>query len=177
VSRNTSPLDSAVVSLCALQAGDMAAYSVIPRQAKLVGTVRSFKHEVQQMLEERLGRLVESVALGFGATASLEYTRVYPATINTAAEAELVADTAEALLGAARVQRDLTPSMGAEDFAFMLQVKPGAYFRLGQGDAACGGGFLHSPRYDFNDEVLPLGAAMFCALAERALAPAQPATT
>ena len=85
-------------------------------------------------------------------------------------ENQIISDTK--LLKNMELVRDLTPSMGAEDFAFMLQVKPGAYFRLGQGDAACGGGFLHSPRYDFNDEVLPLGAAMFCALAERALAAA-----
>jgi amidohydrolase len=171
VSRNVSPIDSAVVSLCAIHAGDMNAYSVIPRQAKLVGTVRSFRHEVQQMIEERLGRLVESVAVGFGATATLDYKRVYPATINTVAEARFVGDTAADLVGEAQVIRDLPPSMGAEDFSFMLQVKPGAYFRLGQGDSANGGGFLHSPRYDFNDAVLPLGAAMFCALAERALMP------
>ncbi len=174
VSRNVSPIDSAVVSLCAMQAGDMAAYSVIPRQARLVGTVRSFRHEVQQMIEERLARMVESVAISFGATATLDYRRVYPATINSSAEARFLGDTAAALVGEARVVRDLPPSMGAEDFAFMLQVKPGAYFRLGQGDSACGGGFLHSPRYDFNDDVLPLGAAMFCALAERALPLPQP---
>jgi hippurate hydrolase len=106
-----------------------------------------------------------------GATATLDYRRVYPATINTVPEARFVGDTAAALVGEAQVIRDLPPSMGAEDFSFMLQVKPGAYFRLGQGDSASGGGFLHSPRYDFNDDVLPLGAAMFCALAERALAP------
>lgn len=175
VSRNVAPLDSAVVSLCAMQAGDLAAYSVIPRQARLVGTVRSFRADVQAMIEERLARMVESVASAFGATATLDYQRGYPATVNDAAHARRVGDVAAALLGEARVVRDLTPSMGAEDFAFMLQVRPGAYFRLGQADAqGTGGAFLHSPRYDFNDAVLPLGAAMLCAIARRALAEGPP---
>lgn len=175
VSRNLSPLDSAVVSLCAMQAGDMAANSVIPRQARLTGTVRTFRADVQQMIEERLARLVESVAAGFGATATLDYHRGYPATVNDPVHARRVAEVARSLVGEARVVSDLSPSMGAEDFAFMLQVKPGAYFRLGQADPAAPAGsspFLHSPRYDFNDAVLPLGAAMFAGLARRALAPA-----
>jgi amidohydrolase len=177
VSRNVHPHDSAVVSLCALQAGDTGAYSVIPRQARLVGTVRSYKREVQDLIEERLGRLVESVAIGFGATATLDYKRVYPATINSPSEARFAADTAAAVVGEARVVRDLTPSMGAEDFSFMLQVKPGAYFRLGQGETCPGGGggFLHSSRYDFNDDVLPLGATLFATLAERGMAAGSPA--
>jgi len=167
VSRNVNPLDSAVVSLCGMQAGDLGAMSVIPRQARLIGTVRTFKREVQDMIEERLGRLVESVAVGFGATASLNYQRVYPATINTPAEAAFAAEVAKSLVGADKVLRDLPPSMGAEDFSFMLQTKPGAYLRIGQGgDASC---FLHNGRYDFNDEILPLGAALLASLAERAM--------
>ncbi len=167
VSRNVNPLDNAVVSLCAMQAGDLGAYSVIPRQARLMGTVRTFRREVQDMLEERLGRMVESVAIGFGATATLDYKRSYPATINTPREAMFAADVAASLVGEEHVIRDLPPSMGAEDFSFMLQTKPGAYFRLGQGGE--GGCFLHSTRYDFNDEVLPLGAALFASLAEQAM--------
>ena len=167
VSRNVNPLDNAVVSLCAMQAGDLGAYSVIPRQARLMGTVRTFRREVQDMLEERLGRLVESVAIGFGATATLDYKRSYPATINTPREAMFAADVAASLVGEEHVIRDLPPSMGAEDFSFMLQTKPGAYFRLGQGGE--GGCFLHSTRYDFNDEVLPLGGALFASLAEQAM--------
>jgi hippurate hydrolase len=165
VARNVSPVDSAVISLCAMQAGDTGAFSVIPREAKLVGTVRTFRPEVQDMVEERLARLVDSVAVGFGATATLHYTRTYPATINSAEHAEFAADVAAALVGEDRVTRQMSPSMGAEDFSFMLQVKPGAYLRLGQG----GGAFLHNPRYDFNDEVLPLGAALFAGLVERSL--------
>ena len=167
VSRNVHPLDNAVVSVCAMQAGDLGAFSVIPRQARLVGTVRTFKREVQDMIEERLGRLVESVALGFGATATLAYRRSYPATINTPAEAQFAGDVAASLVGEAKVVRYLPPSMGAEDFSFMLQTRPGAYLRLGQGGEA--GCFLHSPRFDFNDDVLPLGAALFASLAEQSL--------
>jgi len=167
VSRNINPLDSAVVSLCAMQAGDLGAFSVIPRQAQLIGTARSFKRDVQDMIEERLGRLVESVALGFGATARLDYHRMYPATINTPREAKFAGDVAAALVGEDKVVRNLPPSMGAEDFSFMLQSKPGAYLRIGQGGE--GGCFLHSTRYDFNDDILPLGAALLASLAERAM--------
>jgi len=171
VSRNVSPIDQAVVSLCAMHAGDTAAYSVIPREARLVGTVRTFRRDVQDMIEERLGRLVESVAVGFGATARLKYRRSYPATINSEREAEFAARVAASLVGDAKVERKLPPSMGAEDFSFMLQVKPGAYLRLGQGGE--GGCFLHNSRYDFNDDVLPLGAALFASLVEQAL-PTEP---
>ena len=167
VSRNVNALDNAVVSLCAMQAGDPGAFSVIPRQARLVGTARSFKREVQDMLEERLGRLVESVALGFGATARLDYQRMYPATVNTAREARFAGDVAASLIGEDKVIRDLPPSMGAEDFAFMLQSKPGAYLRIGQGGE--GGCFLHSTRYDFNDDILPLGGAVMASLVEQAM--------
>jgi metal-dependent amidase/aminoacylase/carboxypeptidase family protein len=104
------------------------------------------------------------VAVGFGATAVLKYERMYPATINTPAEAAFAADVAAALVGPERVVRDLAPSMGAEDFAFMLQVKPGAYLRIGQGgENNC---FLHNSRYDFNDDILPLGAALLASLVE-----------
>jgi metal-dependent amidase/aminoacylase/carboxypeptidase family protein len=156
-----------VLSLCAMQAGDLGAMSVIPREARLVGTVRTFRRDVQDMVEERLSRLVDSVAMAFGATASLSYQRTYPATVNTPREAQFAAETAVALVGADKVVQDLPPSMGAEDFSFMLQIKPGAYLRLGQGSE--GSSFLHSPRYDFNDAVLPLGAALFAALIERSL--------
>ncbi|WP_280154290.1 M20 aminoacylase family protein [Piscinibacter sp. XHJ-5] len=167
VARNVNPLDSAVVSLCAMQAGDLGAFSVIPRQAQLIGTARTFKRDVQDMIEERLGRLVESVALGFGATARLDYHRMYPATINTPHEARFAGDVAASLVGEDKVIRDLSPSMGAEDFSFMLQSKPGAYLRIGQGGE--GGCFLHSTRYDFNDEILPLGGAFLASLIERAM--------
>ncbi|MBP7567519.1 MAG: M20/M25/M40 family metallo-hydrolase, partial [Burkholderiaceae bacterium] len=173
VSRNVRPIDGAVVSLCAMQAGDLGAMSVLPGKATLVGTVRTFNPEVQALVERRLSELCSAVALGFGATASVRYERIYPATVNTPECAHFAADVAESLVGAEHVQRDLEPSMGAEDFSFMLQVKRGAYLRLGQGgEANC---FLHNSRYDFNDEVLPLGAALHAAIVERSMPLAMPA--
>ena len=170
VSRNVKPVDSAVISLCAMQAGDLGAMSVVAGSATLVGTVRTFKTEVQALIERRLNELCGSVAQAFGATAVVTYQRMYPATVNTAAEARFAGDVAESLVGAANVVRDLEPSMGAEDFSFMLRVKPGAYLRLGQGTAnGLGSCHLHNNRYDFNDEVLPLGAALHASLAEQAM--------
>ena len=168
VSRNVSALDAAVITVASVQAGDPLAMSVIPDQAKLVGTVRTFRHSVQSMVEDRMRALIEQIAAGFGASAQLHYEKIYPATINTPKEAMFVADVATELFGADHVVRDLQPSMGAEDFSFMLQHKPGAYFRLGQGGAE-GGCFLHNPHYDFNDAVIPTGAGLFAALVERAM--------
>lgn len=169
VARNVAPLDQAVVSLCALRAGELGAFSVIPSSAKLVGTVRSFKPAVQQLIEERLAALVESIALGLGGSATVQYTRSYPATINTPQEAAFAAMVARDLVGAEQVDSELPPSMGSEDFSFMLQAKPGAYLRIGQASDAGSGCGLHNPRYDFNDEILPLGAALFASLIEHGL--------
>jgi amidohydrolase len=167
VSRNVRPIDSAVISLCAMQAGDVHAMSVIPGKATLVGTVRTFSPDVQDLVERRLNELCSAIALGFGATAVVTYERVYPATINTPREADFAATVAESLVGADHVIRDMDPSMGAEDFSFMLQVKPGAYMRIGQGgEGSC---MLHNSRYDFNDEILPLGSALHASLIERAM--------
>ena len=167
VSRNVRPIDSAVISLCAMQAGDVHAMSVIPGKATLVGTVRTFQPDVQDLVQRRLSELCSAVALGFGATAAVHYERVYPATINSPREAAFAADVAESLVGADHVVRDMDPSMGAEDFSFMLQVKPGAYMRIGQGgEGSC---MLHNSRYDFNDEILPLGSAIHASLIERAM--------
>ena len=168
VSRNVRAIDSAVVSLCAVQAGDLGAFSELPGSATLVGTVRTFDHEVQALVERRLHELCSAVGMAFGATVALDYQRIYPATINTEAEARFAGDVAEALLGAENVVRDLEPSMGAEDFSFMLQTKPGAYLRLGQGTGASGSA-LHNSRYDFNDEILPLGSALHASLIEQAM--------
>ncbi len=175
VSRNVRPIDSAVISLCGMRAGELSAMSVIPGSATLTGTVRSFKPEVQDLLERRLQEMCSAVALAFGATASVQYERMYPATINSEAEARFAGDVAQSLVGRDHVVRDLEPSMGAEDFSFMLQVKPGAYLRIGQGAengvGSCG---LHNSRYDFNDEILPLGAALHASLAEQAMPLAAP---
>ncbi len=168
VSRNVRPLDSAVISLCAVQAGDLGAFSVIPGTATLVGTVRSFDPAVQEMVQRRIQEVCGAIALGFGATASVRYERIYPATINTEEHAIFAGDVAEKLVGADNVVRDLEPSMGAEDFSFMLQSRPGAYLRLGQGMGP-GNSALHNSRYDFNDDILPLGAALHASLIEQAM--------
>jgi amidohydrolase len=170
VSRNVRPIDNAVISLCAMRAGELGAMSVIPDSATLVGTVRSFSPQVQALVERRLTEMCSAVAQGFGATATVHYERSYPATINTAAEARFAADVAQSLVGQEHVVRDLEPSMGAEDFSFMLQVKPGAYMRIGQGEVnGVGSCFLHNSRYDFNDAILPLGAALHASLIEQAM--------
>jgi amidohydrolase len=167
VSRNVRPIDAAVVSICAVQAGDLGAMSVIPGEATLVGTVRTFSARVQAQVEQRLTELCTAIAGGFGATATIKYERIYPATINTAPEAMFAADVAESLVGAKNVDRSMEPSMGAEDFSFMLQKKAGAYLRIGQDVRE--GAFLHNSRYDFNDEILPLGAALHASLIEQGM--------
>jgi hippurate hydrolase len=169
VSRNVRAIDSAVISLCAVQAGDLGAFSVMPGTATLVGTVRTFDPAVQDRVEQRLQELCSAVALGLGATAKVNYERIYPATINSPTEAAFAADVAQSLVGVENLDRQLEPSMGAEDFSFMLQHKPGAYLRLGQSTGAQPGVPLHSSRYDFNDEVLPLGAALHASLIEQAM--------
>jgi amidohydrolase len=167
VSRNVRPIDGAVISLCAVQAGDLHAMSVIPGKATIVGTVRTFLPEVQALVERRLGELCSAVALGMGATATVQYERIYPATTNSPAEAKFAGDVAEGLVGAEHLDRDMEPSMGAEDFSFMLQTKPGAYLRIGQGGE--GNCFLHNARYDFNDDILPLGSALHAGLIEQSM--------
>lgn len=168
VSRNVHPLEAAVLSFGHIHAGSASAASVIPGQAKLVGTVRTFSDEVQKVVETRMRALIASISEGYGAKAEFNYMRNYPATINTSACAHFVADVATDLFGAERVVRDLTPSMGSEDFSFMLKKVPGAYFRLGQGGAE-DGRFLHNPKFDFNDDVIPVGSATFAALVERSM--------
>ena len=168
VSRNVSPIDTAVVSLCAMHAGNLASMSVIPRDARLVGTVRTFRPQTQDAIEKRLTELVQSIAAAFGANATLKYERMYPATVNSEAQATFAAHVADGIVGRENVVRDLEPSMGSEDFSFMLRERPGAYARLGQGGAE-GGCFLHNTRYDFNDGVIPVGAAYLASLAESAL--------
>lgn len=179
VSRNVKAMDNAVISICAVRAGDLGAMSVVPESATLVGTVRTFKPEVQDQVERRLKELCAAVAQGFGAIATMKYERIYPATINSPAEYTLATAVADQLVGAENVVRNLEPSMGSEDFSFMLRVKPGAYLRLGQGEqlpdgkggtvGGVGSRFLHNSCYDFNDSVLPLGSALFAGIVERSL--------
>lgn len=170
VSRNVRAIDSAVVSICAMHAGDPGAMSVVPGKASLVGTVRTFSPAVQDLVERRLHELCGAVAQGFGATATVHYERIYPATINSLNESLFAARVAQSLVGADHVVRDLEPSMGSEDFSFMLQAKPGAYMRIGQGaENGIGSCVLHNDRYDFNDDILPLGAALHASLVEQSL--------
>ena len=177
VSRNVKALDNVVVSLCAMQAGDLSAMSVVPGSATLVGTVRTFKPAMQDFVEQRLKQLCAGIAEGMGATATVNYERIYPATINSPPEYALAAHVAEQLVGAENLVRNLEPSMGSEDFSFMLREKPGAYLRLGQGEqgtdgqGGVGSRFLHHSCYDFNDSVLPLGAALFAGIVEHSLRP------
>jgi hippurate hydrolase len=167
VSRVVDPLDPAVVSITRLFAGGEA-YNVIPSEARLGGTVRAFRAEVQDRIETALERLCAGIAAGHGVQAQLEYRRGYPPTINSAAEAALCAEAARAVAGETNVRTDLPPSMGAEDFSYMLREKPGCYVWIGNGLEE-GGCMLHNPLYDFNDAILPLGVAYWVKLVERLL--------
>ena len=170
VARNVSAFEQAVISICSMQGGHPAAMSVIPGEVRLVGTVRTYNEAIQQAIEDRLTQLCSGIAQGFGASAEVIFERGYPATLNTVPEANFAADVAASLVGEDKVWRDMLPSMGGEDFSFMLQAKPGAYIRIGQGAPHGPGPHpLHNSRYDFNDEILPLGAALHASLIEQAL--------
>jgi hippurate hydrolase len=167
ISRNIDPLESAVVSFHYLHSGMPRALSVIPDRVECAGMVKWYSAAVQEIAERRLRQVVSQSAELFGANAEIDYEPLYPPTINTAENAEQVMRVATRLLGAENVEWDMKPSMGSEDFAFMLEARPGAYFRLGTGGRR--DRFLHSPRYDFNDDVIPIGAAVFGGIAEDAL--------
>ncbi len=166
-SRTLDPLDAAVLSVTRFHAGD--AYNVIPDHAVLGGTVRAFRPEVQDQVEAAMERICNGIAASFGVQVSLDFRRGYPATINSAAEAEACRQVAAALVGPEQVRTDLRPSMGAEDFSYMLQTRPGCYVWLGNGLGE-GGCMLHNPHYDFNDDILPIGASYWARLTEHLLA-------
>jgi|APFre7841882724_1041349.scaffolds.fasta_scaffold00913_2 amidohydrolase len=165
-SRTVSPVDAAVVSVTQFHAGDT--WNVIPAEAVLRGTTRAFRPEVQDEIEAGVRRVAAGIDAAYGTTSSVRYERRYPPTVNTAPEAMLAAQAMRSLVGDANVHTALPPTMGAEDFAFMLQARPGAYAWIGNGPGE-GGCVLHNPRYDFNDDILPLGAAYWVALAEQEL--------
>jgi amidohydrolase len=167
VSRNVKPVDTAVLSVTQIHAGD--AYNVIPQQAFIRGTARAFSAETLGMIEENMQRIATGVASGFGATAELDFRIVFPPLINDASEAAFIADVAAELVGADNVNPNAGLVMASEDFSFMLNSRPGAYIRIGNGDEL-GGCQVHNPGYDFNDDVLGLGASLFAQLAERKLA-------
>src|SRR5579883_2456290 len=165
-SRNTHPVDSAVVSVTQIHAGD--AWNVIPEQVLLRGTARAFKPAVRDMVERRMKEVVDGIAAAHGATATYIYKRNYPPTVNHERETEIAARAAASVVGEANVDRNPMPTMGGEDFAFMLEQKPGCYIFIGNGPSD-GGRVLHSPHYDFNDEVLPIGASYWATLVEQVL--------
>jgi amidohydrolase len=167
VSRNVDPVDSAVITIGFMRGG--SAYNVIPDELHIGGTVRSFRPEVRDLLERRMGEVAHGTAALHGAAAELDYRRGYPPTINHADEAMFAADVAAEICGEAQVDRNVAPSLGGEDFSYMLQAVPGAMLWVGNGPGE-GGCLLHNTRYDFNDGALPVGVSFFVRLAERFLA-------
>jgi hippurate hydrolase len=166
-SRIIDPLESVVVSVTQVMAGDT--WNVLPEEVTLRGTTRALTPEIHATIQPLMKRIADGIAAANGCTADLQPRIGYPATVNTAAEVRLAAEAAEKVVGAARVDTDVVPLMGAEDFAFMLKKRPGAYVWLGNGPGE-GGCLLHNPSYDFNDEILPIGASYWAALVETTLA-------
>jgi amidohydrolase len=166
-SRNLDPLDSGVVSIGFVNGG--SAYNVIPDDLHIGGTVRTFRPQAQRLVERRVGEIARGVAATHGANAEVSYRRGYPPTVNHAAEAEFAAAVAAEICGFDQVDGNIAPSMGGEDFSYMLNARPGAMVWLGNGPGE-GGCLLHNARYDFNDEAIPVGVSFFARLAERFLA-------
>jgi hippurate hydrolase len=164
VARNVNPLEAAVISICTFQAGH--ADNVIPQHAKLRGTARALSPKVRDLLQKRVREVVEGTARAYGAKAKLTYTTGYPVLVNEERKTAFAADVAKEVAGRDKVNTNSAPLMGAEDFAFMLQERPGAFIYIGNGDSAN----LHNPAYDFNDEAIPLGTSYWVRLAETALA-------
>ncbi|OOY26846.1 peptidase M20 [Thioclava sp. L04-15] len=166
VSRAVDPTDAAVISVTQIHAGHTL--NVIPDEVILRGTVRTLRPATRDFVQAEMTRRAEMIAEAFHASAELTYQRRYPATINSPEAAETARRAAEAIVGRDAVQTDYAPSMASEDFAFLLEKVPGAYGWIGNGSAE-GGRNLHSPHYDFNDEILPLGVQFFVEVARRAL--------
>jgi hippurate hydrolase len=175
ISRNKKPIDAGVVSVTMIHAGE--ATNVIPDRCELQGTVRTFTIEVLDLIEQRMREIAEHTCAAYGVHCEFEFERNYPPTINAAHEAEFARRVMAGIVGEDQVLKQ-EPTMGAEDFAYMLQAKPGAYCFIGNGDGGHremghGGGpcMLHNPSYDFNDELIPLGATYWVRLVEAWLAP------
>jgi len=163
VSRNVDPLKSAVVSIFMFRAGNTD--NVIPQTVQLRGTARSLAPEVRDLLEKRLPVVVESTAAAYGAKAKLTYKRGYPVLVNHEKQTEFAASVAGQIAGQDKVDTGLPPMMGAEDFSFMLNARPGAFIWIGNGTSAG----LHHPSYNFNDEAIPFGTSYWVKLVETAL--------
>ena len=163
VARNISPVDTAVLSVTKIASGD--AYNVVPQTAVMAGTARAFKTEVMDLIEERLRRVVEGVATGFGATATVDFRKIFAPLHNDPVHTVSYADAAAELVGEDAVDRAKGPAMGSEDFSFMMEKVPGAYILVGNGEGAA----PHHPRYNFNDEAIPFGAGLYARMVERSL--------
>jgi amidohydrolase len=178
VTRNKRPLDTAVISVTMIHTGE--ATNVIPERCEMQGTVRTFTTEVLDLIERRMKQVAESTAAAFEVECDFEFHRNYPPTVNHAAETEFARAALAEVVGAERVL-DFEPTMGAEDFSYFLLDKPGCYFLIGNGDGAHRAGghglgpcMLHNPSYDFNDDLIPLGATAWVRLAERWLSTPRP---
>ena len=163
VARNVDPLDNAVVSVTAIKAGD--AFNVLPQTATLKGTCRTLKPETRDLLERRMREVCAGVAATFGATITIEYNRGYPITFNHEKETDFAITVASEISGKENVVADIPPTMGAEDFSYMLEERPGTMIFIGNGDSAG----LHHPAYDFNDAVIPAGVSYWGRLVEKAM--------
>lgn len=177
VSRNVSPLDSSVLSITQIHTG--SATNIVPDAASMIGTVRTFTLPVLDLIEQRMRDIASHTAAAFGATVEFSFTRNYPPLINHKPETEFALSVMRDVVGADGTLTDIEPTMGSEDFAFMLQEKPGCYVFIGNGDGThreLGHGLgpcnLHNPSYDFNDDLLPVGASYWVQLAKRFLAEA-----
>ncbi len=165
-SRITDPIESVVVSVTQIHGGDT--WNVIPDDVVIRGTTRAFSPRVHKSIEPTMKRIAEGVCAAYGATMAMRYEYGYPPLVNDETQTQWAAQIASDIVGADNVNPNYEPTMGGEDFAFMLQKKPGAYIFIGNGSGA-GDCFLHNPHYDFNDQVLPLGASYWARLVERTL--------
>jgi amidohydrolase len=161
-SRNTDPIERIVVSVCTIKTSSEA-HNVIPQEVLLRGTVRTLSDDVRDMAERRVTQLIHSTAEAYGCEAHLKYERGYPVVVNHDANAEMAAEIARAVAGEDKVLWGRPPRMGGEDFAYMLNARPGAFINVGNGDTAG----VHHPEYDFNDEAIPYGCSFFAELIER----------
>jgi hippurate hydrolase len=174
VTRARNPIDPAVLSVTMIHAGD--ATNVIPDVAQVGGTVRTFDDSVTDLFERQIRQVAELTARAHGATATVGFQRTYPATVNHPVQAEFAARVADDVVGVGNVVRNVDPTLGAEDFAFMLRARPGAYLFIGNGNGAhreaghgAGPCTLHNASYDFNDELIPIGGTFWVRLAEEFL--------
>jgi hippurate hydrolase len=163
VSRSVDPLEAAVVSVTQINVGDTT--NVIAEKGKIAGTARTLKAEIRDLVERRMGEIVAGIAAAHGVEAKLRYKRSYPVTRNHPEQTALAASVASGVAGAERVATDIAPIMGGEDFAYMLEARPGAFIFIGNGDTAG----LHSPAYDFNDAIIPAGCSYWAKLVETAM--------